>query len=201
MRIVELPRNSTDPIELVLDAQLMLRVQVLDHASRLSGIELFARDLGRYEDGLGPGTSDATGLAAWNQVSSGTYEVSVVHPGIWPDVARVEVKDSNEPVPFQVRRLGNVAFRVSTTLGNPVVGARFELDCVERATSVSAWIADGSVPAPANGLVTDEHGVLTVRGLPNGEFRYRATLPTGAVLEGVVTVPPAGTLDAPLRVE
>lgn len=201
IKIVELPHDRPDPIELVLDAQLALRIRVIDRATPLAGIELFARDLGRYEDGLGDLGSDESGFATWHQVAAGTYEVSVVHPGIWPDVARVEVKDSNEPVPFQVRRLGNVAFRVSTTLGNPVVGARFELDCVERATSVSAWIADGSVPAPANGLVTDEHGVLTVRGLPNGEFRYRATLPTGAVLEGVVTVPPAGTLDAPLRVE
>lgn len=201
VQIIELPRDRTEPIELVLDAPLALRVQVLDHAARLSGIELFARDLGRYEDGLGPGTSDATGLAAWSQVAAGTYEVSVVHPGVWPDVARIEVKEAGEPVPLQVRRLGNVVFRMSTTLGNPVRDARIELECVERGISVATWIADGAVPAPAHGLVTDERGELAVRGLPNGEFRYKATLPSGVVLDGVVTVPPSATIDVPLRVE
>ncbi|MBK7876292.1 MAG: carboxypeptidase regulatory-like domain-containing protein [Planctomycetes bacterium] len=201
VKIVELPRDRTEPLELVLDAPLELRVQVLDHAARLPGIELFARDLGRSEDGLGPGTSDAAGLAKWSQVAAGTYEVSVVHPGVWPDSARVEVNDSEEPVPFQVRRLGHVQFRVSTTLGNPVRGARFELHSVERGASVATWIAEGAVPSPVNGLVTDERGELAVRGLPNGEFRYRATLPNGNVLDGVVIVPPSATIDVLLRVE
>jgi hypothetical protein len=51
------------------------------------------------------------------------------------------------------------------------------------------------VPAPAHGLVTDERGELAVRGLPNGEFRYKATLASGVVLDGVVTVPPSATID------
>lgn len=201
IQVVDLPRNGAKPVELVLDARLAMRLRVLDHAIPLPGIELLARDLGRYEDGLGDATSDGAGVAVWRQVGAGTYEVSVVHHGVWPDVARVDVKEASEPIPFQVRRLGNVTFRVSTTLGNPVAGARFELDCVERGASVAQWIADGSVPAPPKGLVTDEFGVLTVRGLPNGEFRYRAALPNGAALEGTVLVPPSSTLELPLRVE
>ena len=201
VRIVELPRDAKEPIELVLDAQQTLQVQVLDHDARLPGIELFATDEARYEDGLGQMTSDAAGLATWPAVAPGTYEVSVVHPGVWPDKARVVVNPSSEPIPFQVRRLGNVDFRVTTTLGNAVTGARFELHSVERDQSVADWIEQGAIPALAHGLVTDERGQLVVRGLPNGDFRYRAVLTNGAVLEGTVTVPPASTLDVPLRVD
>ncbi|MBI5364715.1 MAG: carboxypeptidase regulatory-like domain-containing protein [Planctomycetes bacterium] len=201
MQIVELPRDSTQPIELVFDARLALRLQVLDHAASLAGIEFFATDLGRYEDGLGPATSDAVGLATWPSVGAGVYVVNVVHPGVWPDTARVEVKESSQPIPFQVRRLGNVEFRVTTTLGNPVVGARFELHSVERDHSVAQWIEEGAVPAPAQGLRTDEQGRLAVRGLPNGEFRFQALLPNGATLEGTITVPPANTLEHPIRIE
>lgn len=200
-RVVELPRDDSKPLELVLDAQFALRVQVIDHTTSLPGIELRACNLARFEEGLASGTSDSTGIAAWRSVGAGEYEVSVVHPGLWPDHLRVDVNENSQPTRFQVRRLGNVVFDVKTTLGNPVNGARFELESVERNESVERWIAEGSVLASAKELRTNEQGRLTVSGLPNGDFRYRVALPNGATLEGVVTVPPSNTVERALRVD
>lgn len=200
VQVIDLPRELK-PLELVLDARLALRVRVMDHATPLSGIELRACNLARFEEGLSNGASDPEGLATWGAVGAGAYEVSVVHPGIWPDHVRVDVAENSQPAPFQVRRLGNVAFSVTTTLGNPVVGARFELESVERDQSVQEWIEQGAVPAPVHGMRTDEDGRLIVAGLPNGPFRYRVVLPSGATIDGTVTVPPAATIELPIRVE
>lgn len=201
VRIVELPRDPTRPLELVLDARLALRVQVMDHTTPLGGIELYARDEARFENGLANATSDPTGLATWRAVSAGAYEVAVVHPGLWPDRARIVVTEANPPVEMQVRRLGGAEFRVTTALGQPVRGVRVDLHSLERDVSVAKWIETGAVPAPGGGLITDEQGRLTVRGLPNGDFSYRATLPNGSVIDGSVRVPPLDVIEVPVRVE
>lgn len=201
VQIVTLPRDPAQPLELVLDARLELRVRVVDHTTPLPGIELYARDLARFEDGLADSTSDASAIATWRSVAAGTYEVSVIHPGLWPDRLRVDVTPAGSVTPIQVRRLGGVDFTLSTALGHPVSGARFELRSLERDTAVSKWINEGAVPAPPHGLTTDDQGRLSVRGLPNGEFSYRALLPNGGTAEGTIHVPPFDVLQVTLRIE
>lgn len=185
-RRVALENDGTSEVE--LDADLVLRARVVDRAVALPAVEVHASDGQRIEFGLGPASTDESGLAIWPEVGAGRYLLRVRHPGIWPYDASVELDEHTAPFVLDVRRVGDVSICVRTSSGAPAQGRAVDLHSKDQNAWASQWVEQGRVAASARPLSTDEQGELLLRGLPNGEYRCRVTTFSGEEVERVVDV-------------
>lgn len=191
--LVEALRGDRAPIELTLAPKYYLRVALLDGTAPVVGLQVLATDHRGIGWGLASGYTDDNSIAIWGPVSAGDFKVEVQHPGYWPTEQLIHLSGDGNPIPMQVRRLGNVDLAVKNNYGNPATNVAIDLNSLEQGQWVSTWIQSGLVPTPTSGLVTGEDGHVRIQGLPNGEFRWRATSPNGGIVEGTVQVPPNGT--------
>jgi hypothetical protein len=93
-----------------------------------------------------------------------------------------------------------LAFTVTSAAG-VVPNAPIALHSVELYTDVSSWIANGSIEGSSHALAADEHGQLTIQGLPRGEYRWSLLAPDGSTKTGVVVVPALSTASETILVD
>lgn len=194
-------RSGARTVELVLNPKNELRVVALERTTPAVGVELEAKDIRGVGWGLGRVHTNDHGVAKWGPFEDGDLQVRVRHPGFWPTEQRVPFTGAREAVPMQVRRLGSVEITAKNAYGSAAANVAVDLYSVEQQQWVSEWIRTRLVAGSSTGMRTDDEGRLRVHGLPNGEFRWRATSSTGNVVEGTVQVPPQGVAQLPIAVQ
>jgi hypothetical protein len=188
---INLPGGLSAPIEIVFDPDWELRVVLLERGSRKQGLDVAADDPDRLRH-LPRATSDIEGIANIARVSGPGWKVSVAHPGYWPAEYIVNPTDPN-PFPIEVRRLGSIEFTLKTIYGDPASGIAIELQSEEMSQSTTSWVEAGRVHVSNPDRRTGADGRLRFDALPNGPYRWRATTPSGEVIDGEVTIPPQAT--------
>jgi hypothetical protein len=191
--LVDLRSATKDAVELVLAPDLTLAVLAMERSQAVPNLELRANDQRGIGYGLGAITSNADGVASWRAVGKGDYEVEVRQPGYWPSEHKLHLSGDSTPTPIQVRRLGNIDVIVKNNYETPVPGVVLDFFSVEESRWVSSWIHSGMIAVAASSLTTDGDGRVRVNALPNGAYRWRATAPAGASVEGDVVIAPQAT--------
>ena len=197
---VRVDLNELEPdeiFEVVLDPTANLRALIVDELEPLAGIQTyFYNRTGAFL--VGTFASDESGRVQSGPVEEGDYLAVIRQPGIWNAELPLKASSGGEEAQIQVRRLGNLTVSIETVLGSPAKGVPLELWSEEFGESVASWIQAGRVQRPAQGLVTDSVGRISIEGLPHGTFRYSAkTVESGAVT-GTVTVLPKSTAVLPI---
>ncbi len=141
--------------------------------------------------------ADAQGLLTWTGLSAGSYRVSASHPECWPVTIEAMAREDAEPVPVQIRRLGNLAIDIQAANGLPVAGQEIELRSIEFGEDVSDWLAEQRVTTE-EGLVSDLRGRIRLFGLPRGLYGWRLVTIEGEAFEGEIEVLPRETAEITL---
>ncbi len=198
--LVDVSRDTREPIELTLAPSLTLRVRALERSQPAPNLELRACDQQGLVFGLNSGTTNADGIASWGPVGKGEFKIEVRHPGYWPSDHLLRLDEDAAPLAIQVRRLGNVELTVSDVHENPVSGVAVDLYSIEDQQWVSSWIGSGAVHAPEGGLKTNSAGKVRVNAVPNGLYRWRVTPAETAMSEGEFTIAPQSTSQVAVEV-
>ena len=182
---------TEEPIELRLAPDCLLHVLALERGRPIPGLQLEAFDA-HVPASLGLASTDERGEAQFCRVGRGQWLVSLFHPGYWRDQFLVPASCDEQPYPIEVRQVGGIEMEVKdhSGRGSPYLPINFYSE--EKDRWVSDWIEEGRVSSPQQGLTTDLAGRVRVLGLPNGAFRWTATLPDGSSLDGHESVPPHG---------
>ena len=191
--LVDLRSATKDPIELILAPGLELMVTALERTRAVPNIELRANDQQGIGYGLGAITSNFEGVVNWRPVGRGDYKIQVQQPGYWPSEQEVHLTDGSSAVPIQVRRVGNIDIGVKNNYETAVPGVSLDLFSIEEARWVSSWIQSGMIAAAPSALTTGADGHVRINALPNGAYRWRATVPGNTPLEGDVVIAPQST--------
>jgi hypothetical protein len=145
-------------------------------------------------------TSDEHGRVLTQTCNDGEYTVFVRHLGYWLEERTVRLP-SPKPIALPLRALGDVRLVALDNYKEPVPGVRIELECAELGGTLSRWIEAGRVAMPAGGLRTGSNGELQLRGLPAGEYRFRALKDSDGGAEGRFTLAGRGEtrVEMPVR--
>jgi hypothetical protein len=191
--------NSEDTLEIVLDPSAAIAVRLLDGAQPVVAANL--RFLGPQSHHiLGIFSTDANGVARHGPVSPGTYLVSVEQPGVWLTEQLVEAGDADHPVDVQVRRIGGLELRLTSSSQQSTAGLSVELESAESGATLTDWVRRGLVQVPGGALVTDASGLAHVAGIPHGDYIVRVTGQGGSFVAGRVTVRPGPPTSVELAV-
>ena len=181
--------KSEDTLEVVLDPRSSLAIRLVDGSTPIPAASL--RILGHQSHHIiGVFTTNAAGIVRHGPVSPGSYLISVEQPGVWLTEKLVEAGDKDQVQDIQVRKLGSLVLRLTTSASQPSVGARVELESVESGAKLSDWIARGLVSVEGGALTTDAEGVARVGGIPHGEYLVRVSGPGGSLVAGRIRVLP-----------
>lgn len=145
-------------------------------------------------------TSDEQGRVLTQACNDGEYTVFVRHLGYWLEERTVRLP-SPKAIALPLRALGDVRLVALDNYNEPVPGVRIELECSELGGTLSRWIETGRVAMPAGGLQTGSDGELLLRGLPAGEYRFRALTNSDGGGEGRFTLSGRGEarIEVPVR--
>lgn len=183
---VDLSSRMDDPTEFVLDPSAELVLDLRDGSVAVAGANLVLVDWKSSDWAAGHTTSNERGEALFRGLEPGAeFEVRIGGTGLWPTTWRGSVSEGRR-VTVQVRRTGNVRLR-PTISGTPLSDTRVMLRSVEFDVDVGAWINAELVSSSSPAQSTDSLGVLSLEGLPSGEYGWTVTGPDGRV-DGVLVV-------------
>jgi hypothetical protein len=184
---VDLAPEGLTEHELVLGGGADLRVLVQDGHAPVSGVAVALHPVAPSVF-IAERQTGVDGLAAWNRVQPGDYQVSIDHPGIWPTWHAFSFDGSAEPVEVPVRRLGSLRIQVGDAQGQALPGLPLDVRSVELGETVASWLAGHQVSASPMSLTTDPQGELLLEGLPRGPYTVQLTTPAGEVVGVTVDV-------------
>ena len=145
-------------------------------------------------------TTDPAGIVRYGPVTPGSYLISVEQPGVWLTEQLIEAGDKDIPRDVQVRKLGSLALRLTSSSNQSAVGVRVELESAESGAKLSDWIQRGLVSVAGGVLITDASGLAQIDGIPHGEYLVRVASQAGSLVCGRVTVQPSAMTAAELRI-
>ena len=145
-------------------------------------------------------TSDERGMLRTLPSNDGVYRIFVRHLGYWLEERELRVP-SSKVVNLELRPLGDVRLVALDKYDEPQRQVTIELECPELQARVRDWVEAGRVALPEGGLETDSDGELLLRGLPAGEYRFRARAPGGESAAGSLRIAGRGEsrVELPLR--
>lgn len=135
---------------------------------------------------------DARGGGSFRATRGAALELRWSGEGLWP--GRLEARAAEGRVALPVRRTGSLDLELRRA-GALLGGESLELVDVESGARVAAWIASG---AWRGDLRADADGVLRLRGLPRGRYRWRLPDSAGGQAEGECRVVAGGLSRATL---
>lgn len=144
-------------------------------------------------------TTGVDGIARITPSNPSRLRVFVRSTGYWSTEHALTIPSASRLV-IPLRALSSVRLVALGPYGKPLAGIRWELYSEEFQASVAEWIAAGRIQHEG-GLATGALGECLVEGLPAGDYRYRAILPAGAVVEGQVSLPPRGQATVEARAQ
>lgn len=185
---VDLDEALDDGMQLDLDGDARLSVRLVDHGTALPGLPI-TFSAHQIEQHIGSRSSDTDGVATLAPVAPGRYRVLVRHPSVWPVDQTVEATSDNAgPAAIEVLRRADLRI----TLNGPGRAQRHvRLESLSNDGDPAAWLQSGLVASTPAGMITDDDGTLTVRGLPHGEYRWSVELADGDALSGKLLLDPA----------
>jgi hypothetical protein len=186
--------------ELVLSGGSQLLVRVADSGVPVAGTAVRLHPLARSIF-IAERQTGADGLATWNRIQPGDYQVSIDHPGIWPTWHAFSYDGSAEPVEVPVMRLGGLRVQVRDAQGAPLPDLPITVHSQELGENVAGWIAGHRVISKPPTLHTDLQGQVLLEGLPRGPYRVTLTSPDGQSVEAMATVVARQTVALPLILE
>ncbi len=186
---------SSGQIELVLAASAWIELQLFDQNAPATGIScsFLWKDDQTAASALSSGSD---GRARFEKLTPERYRIRCWHPDYWTVDLEIEARESPEPTPVQIRRLGAVELQVLTG-GIPVSGQAIDLRSSEFGASVQDWIDAGRITAPS-GLSTNVRGTISLEGLPHGPYVWAIALSDGKQLQGTLTVLPGKSVHVPI---
>ncbi|MCE9595058.1 MAG: carboxypeptidase-like regulatory domain-containing protein [Planctomycetes bacterium] len=174
--------------EIVLPAASRLELRVHDRGEALAGVLVSARE-SSSDLWLDPAVSNASGIGVWDDIGPGAYDVVVDGQGFWRVARQYTVSDGARlAADLDVRRLGGVDFEIRGALGEAVAGARVTLASTEFGETSDQWIAEHRVPSTNPSSETS--GLVTLDGLPNGDYTWTVACDDGRSATGTLVVPP-----------
>ncbi len=180
--VIDLGRDAS-PTILRLDADAAIHAILREGSNPSSGIGVtLMGSMGAYI--IGHLASDPEGHLDWPDLSSGTYDLRVSHPGFWPRTVSVSTAKPSEPVIVQIYRMGDLELNLKSSKGVPIEGQSIELRHVELAQSPLDWSALGLQNPPISALTSDSQGRVRIEDIPLGIYRWSVKSTTGATLEG-----------------
>lgn len=141
--------------------------------------------------------SDETGLVRGPFLAADDHRISINHPDYWPLVQPIRAAATGEPAPVELHRRATLAFAVERG-GQPVAGARFELQHAELGADAADWLAAGLLPGVRE-LVSDVDGRLVLAGVPRGTYRWTCTASDGASVTGTAELAGGSNELVPVR--
>lgn len=137
---------------------------------------------------------DAQGAGSFRATREAALELRWSGEHVWP--GSLELRATGRQVVLPVRRLGALDLELRRA-GALLAGEALELVDEESGARVADWIDGG---AWRGDLRADADGVLRLRGLPRGRYRWRLLDSTGAWAEGVCSVVAGGSTRATISV-
>jgi hypothetical protein len=186
--------------ELRFDAGSSVEILVTENDEPKPGIVVLVEHPAHSAQARSKYTSDERGMLRTLPSNDGVYRIFVRHLGYWLEERELRVP-SSKVVNLELRPLGDVRLVALDKYDEPQRQVTIELECPELQARVRDWVEAGRVALPEGGLETDSDGELVLRGLPAGEYRFRAQAPGGESAQGSFQIAGRGEsrVELPLR--
>jgi len=169
----------TDPpegevIELTLDGHYSASFVFSTPDGPLAGIEPQLGDKAN-QAGVKGAYTDQNGLVTWHNLSEGDYKLSYYLVEFWIFDHFFHLSGDQEPVPVTVYRRVNLDIETQTN-GLPRGGVKVDLYWVNEGQDMADHVSEyGITPIPAS-MVSGADGRLLVQYLPQGDYRWAASV-------------------------
>jgi len=186
--------------ELRFDAGASVEILVTENGEPKPGIVVLVEHPAHSAQARSKYTSDERGMLRTLACNDGVYRIFARHLGYWLEERELRVP-SSAVVNLSLRPLGDLRLVALDKYDEPQRQVAVELECPELQATLREWIEAGRVALPEGGLETDSDGELLLRGLPAGEYRFRARAPGGESAAGSLRIAGRGEsrVELPLR--
>lgn len=178
---VELPHEDDEVLEVVFESGASLGIRVVDEGVPQSSVNchLWEREVGILM--TSGQTPDAEGRLTFEDLCPGTYELRIEGQAHWPVRQDVEVKTGGSALTLEARRTASLELKFVRVDGSSFARQQVELECTDMGERARNWIAAGLLTGFEDGLITDEHGVLSMPRVPHGEYRWTTDTASGVL--------------------
>lgn len=187
---LEVPRNEEVPAVLVLEADASIVLRILDGDEPQPGVIVDLTD--ELQNGKVLATSapsDADGLVRWDRLAAGSYH-AVAHqdPRYWRGDASVTASRDPAPTTLQLRRRGDLRFRVVDESGTSLPNVWIAVISEQYGRPVLDFLPSGFIDVDPASARTNSRGELLFARIPRGRYEWHATLDGGGSHSGEVDV-------------